>query len=261
MPPIRLPNSTRLHDLIRAGNLYLTAQDAIALALENNIDIEVARYNPLLSAWQLERAQAGGAVAGRPQRRFASRFGRQRPGRRREPGGRRRDCHRSQRSTSASRQRDHFPDWPRDAERWIRPSRRSTTFSHTTTPQPDMIQSMIPVLVSNTRVYTASYQEGFLTGGTVTVTYSDHYLNENAPTDVLNPSVAPNLSISFQHNLLRGFGVAVNARNITVAKMNLNISDLNFKTQVISTVAQRSQCCITALVADYEDIKAKKERA
>ncbi len=50
---------------MRAGNLYLTAQDAIALALENNIDIEVARYGPLHAAWQLERAQAGGALPGR----------------------------------------------------------------------------------------------------------------------------------------------------------------------------------------------------
>src|SRR3954447_7984550 len=66
IPPIRTSNSLRLRDLVRAGKLYLTAQDAIALALENNIDIEVARYNPLLDEWQLERAQAGGALPGVP---------------------------------------------------------------------------------------------------------------------------------------------------------------------------------------------------
>ncbi len=65
-PSIRLANSGRLRDLVRAGNLYLTAQDAIALALENNIDIEVARYSPIATAWQLERAQAGGALPGVP---------------------------------------------------------------------------------------------------------------------------------------------------------------------------------------------------
>ena len=53
-------------NLIRAGNLYLTAQDAIALALENNIDIEVARYGPVFRNWQLERSQAGGALPGVP---------------------------------------------------------------------------------------------------------------------------------------------------------------------------------------------------
>src|SRR5258708_28334840 len=58
IPEIRVSNSGRLRDLIRAGTLYLTAQDAIALALENNIDMEVARYNPILSVCQRRRAQA-----------------------------------------------------------------------------------------------------------------------------------------------------------------------------------------------------------
>ena len=66
VPPIRLSNSERLGQLVRAGMLYLTAQDAIALVLENNIDIEVSRYNPFISEWNLERAQAGGALPGVP---------------------------------------------------------------------------------------------------------------------------------------------------------------------------------------------------
>src|SRR5947209_11541791 len=66
IPPIRLANSPRLRELIRAGALYLTAQDAIALALENSIDLEVARYNPLVAASQLERFRAGGALPGVP---------------------------------------------------------------------------------------------------------------------------------------------------------------------------------------------------
>ena len=66
IPPIRLENSGRLASLVRAGMLYLTVQDAIALALENNLDIEVARYNPILAEWQLERSQAGGALPGVP---------------------------------------------------------------------------------------------------------------------------------------------------------------------------------------------------
>src|SRR5579872_1690987 len=66
VPPIRLDNSSRVSSLIRGGNLYLTVQDAIALALENNIDLEVARYNPIISVWNLERSQAGGALPGVP---------------------------------------------------------------------------------------------------------------------------------------------------------------------------------------------------
>ncbi len=61
-PPIRLTNSPRLDSLIRAGNLYLTAQDVVALAIENNIDVEVQRYGPLLAKEVLRRAQGGGAL-------------------------------------------------------------------------------------------------------------------------------------------------------------------------------------------------------
>src|SRR5580700_4034178 len=59
VPPVNLTNTGRLDQLIRAGNLYLSAQDVVALALENNIDIEVQRYGPLLQREVLRRANAG----------------------------------------------------------------------------------------------------------------------------------------------------------------------------------------------------------
>ena len=62
VPPINLNNSSRLESLVRAGNLYLSAQDVVALAIENNLDVEVQRYGPLLAREVLRRAQAGGAL-------------------------------------------------------------------------------------------------------------------------------------------------------------------------------------------------------
>src|SRR5260370_7966273 len=53
VPPARLKNSERLHSLIRAGKLYLTVQDAIPLATDNNLDLEATRFGPLLSNVQL----------------------------------------------------------------------------------------------------------------------------------------------------------------------------------------------------------------
>ena len=64
VPEPKLANSSRLAQLVRGGKLYLTVQDAVALALENNIDLEVARYNPLVSLWAVQRAEAGGAARG-----------------------------------------------------------------------------------------------------------------------------------------------------------------------------------------------------
>jgi len=68
IPPVNLGNSPRLELLIRGGNLYLTAQDVVALALENNIDIETQRYGPLLAREDLRRAQVGGALRIPPRR-------------------------------------------------------------------------------------------------------------------------------------------------------------------------------------------------
>src|SRR5580693_9607208 len=61
-PAIRLENSSRLASLVRAGNLYLSAQDVVALAIENNIDVEIQRYGPLLAKEVLRRAEGGGAL-------------------------------------------------------------------------------------------------------------------------------------------------------------------------------------------------------
>ncbi|MGH9673135.1 MAG: hypothetical protein ACRD44_08135, partial [Bryobacteraceae bacterium] len=66
VPPINLSNSNRLEALLRAGRIYLSLQDAIALALENNLDIELSRYGPLLADIDLMRAKAGGLLRGIP---------------------------------------------------------------------------------------------------------------------------------------------------------------------------------------------------
>ena len=60
VPPARLSNSPRLESLVRSGNLYLSVQDVIALVLENNLDIAVQRYSPVLAREVLRRTQGGG---------------------------------------------------------------------------------------------------------------------------------------------------------------------------------------------------------
>ena len=64
VPPAVMTNSDRIRSLIRAGTLYLTLQDTIALAIENNLDLQVDRYGPLRAEWTVERQQAGGPLKG-----------------------------------------------------------------------------------------------------------------------------------------------------------------------------------------------------
>ncbi|HTW64093.1 MAG TPA: TolC family protein [Bryobacteraceae bacterium] len=255
VPPIQLANSGRIASLIRAGMLYLTVQDAIALALENNIDIEVARYNPILSQWQLERSQAGGALPGVPS--GASQAGNVANGQgvagSQAAAGVTTGANGANSAAASNATIAQIGPIAQTLDPIIQ---ESTVLSHQTAPQFDNVQSILPILVSGTRNNTFSYQQGFLIGGNVTVSYHDSYLNENAPTDVLNPSSAPSLTLTFQQNLLRGFGVPVNARTIRVSQLNVRASELNFKTQVSNTVNQVLNLYY-ALSADYEDVKAK----
>lgn len=256
VPPVRLMDSARLQNLIRGGVLYLTAQDAVALALENNIDVEVARYNPLISAWNLERSEAGGALPGVPG--GASQVGSVASGQGVAGsqaaagvsgggggggGGAVGNASVSQVGPVTQNLDPLFQE--------------SNFFSHTTTVESNTRQSVLQNLIANSRAYSSSWQQGFLTGGGFTASYSDHYLNENATSDVLNPSSSLSVGLSFQHNLLRGRGIAVNARTINVNKINLQTSDLNFRTQVMNTVASVLNAYYD-LASDYEDLRAKR---
>jgi outer membrane protein TolC len=257
VPPARLRNSDRMKILIRAGKLYLTVHDAIALAIENNIDIENARYNPSLMAWNLERSQAGGALPGVPSGATQSAsfangqgvLGSQQGAGLNLPGLRG-----GSNGTTNAQVTQVGPVTP-----VLDPSiQESTTFGHRSNPQANTTVSQATNLIQGTRTYSGTWQEGFLTGGSLTINYSDHYLNESSPTDVLNPSVAPSLSFNVQQNLLQGLGIRLNSRNITVAKMNLQMSDLNFKTQVSGTVVNVLNTYYS-LVADYDDWNAKQD--
>ncbi|MBV8846578.1 MAG: TolC family protein [Bryobacterales bacterium] len=256
VPPVRLADSPRLAALMRGGALYLTVQDAIALALENNIDIEVARYNPIISAWNLKRSEAGGALPGVPS--GASQAGTVASGQ---------GIAGSQAAAgltggggvgNGTNTSNATISQVGPVTQNLDPSlQQASTFSHVTSPQANPTQTLSPVLISKTRVYNVSWQQGFLTGGGYTLSYTDHYLNESAIGDLLNPSSAPSLSVSFQHNLLQGLGIAVNARTINVNKIALNTSDLNFQTQVISAVVNVLNSYY-AVVSEEEDLKAKQ---
>lgn len=257
VPPARLADSQRLAGLFRAGKLYLTAQDAVALALENNIDIEISRYTPISALWRVTRAEAGGALPGVPSgsaQAGSVASGQGVLGSQAAAGVGGGGGNGGNTGNAGNASISQVGPVTQNLDATIR---GTGGYSHRSLPQPNNVQSATPILVQDSRFYNASIQQGFLSGGNVTLTYNQNYLRENSPTNVLNPSVAPRLTLSFQHNLLRGFGATVNARNITVARTNLKITDLNFRSQVISVVA-RTLTAYYTLVANHEDLKSKQ---
>ena len=253
IPPARMGDSTKLADHLRDGAIYLTAQDAIAIALDNSIDMEVSRYGPLMAQWQLERAKAGGPLPGVPSgasQAASVASGQGVAGSQAAAGVSTTTTQGTSRSANATISQVG------PVVQTLDPSfAMATTFTHTSSPQYNATQSGTTNLVDGSRAYTGTYAQGFLTGGNVSVNYSDHFLFENAATDQLNPSVAPQLGVSVQQNLLNGFGIAVNSRNITVARIGVETADLNFRNRVSSLTAQVLNAYYT-LAADYLDLKA-----
>jgi len=253
--PVRLGNSARLHNLIRAGNLYLTVQDAIALAIENNLDLEVERYSPLIAEWEVERSQAGGLLRGVTS---GNSVVGQVAGGQGISGSLASAGLNSGGGGGGGGGASAVVSQIGPVTANLDPVLQNTTlFSHTTSPQVNTVQSQTTALVDTTHIYNSTLQQGLLSGGYVQLSARESYLKENTPTDVLNPSVAPRGYLYFQHNFLSGFGVNVNNRFIRVAQKNAIAAQQTFRSQLLNLIANVLHM-YWGVVADNEGLKARR---
>ena len=254
--PAQLGNSMRIQNFIRAGKIYLTAQDAIALAIENNLDLEVERYNNVLAEWAIERAQAGGLLRGVTS--GSSQIGLVASGQG-ISGSQASLGLTSNTGGSATPAGNAIVQQIGAVTPNLDPVLTNTSvFSHTTYPQSNAVQSQTTALVDTVHSYSTSLQEGFLTGGYVRINSSESYLKENTPTDILNPSVAPRAQIYMQHSLLQGLGRTVNDRFIRVALNNQAAADQTFRSRLINVITQVLNL-YWDLVNYEQDLQAKRE--
>lgn len=255
--PVNLTNSDHLHRLIRAGQLYLTVQDAIALAIENNIDLEVDRYGPLGAQWNLERAQGGGPLRGVTN---GSTLVNQVTSGQGVLGSEVAAGLASSSSGGGGPSTGATVTQIGPVTQNLDPVfQNGTNFSHTSYPYPTPVVSFTPTLISTQHVIDSFVQQGLLSGGYVQVTANESYLKQNAPSDYLNPSVEPVVQIYLRHNLLQGFGTAVNGRFIRVAEKNVQASQATFRSQLLNTVANVLNL-YWDLVTDDDDL-AVRQRA
>lgn len=254
VPQIRLTNSPRFNDLIRAGNLYLTAEDVVALAVENNIDIEVQRYGPLLAKQVLRRAEGGGAlrsvglgVAAGPESVSLQGVSTNTSGGVTLSGG-------NGVSSGGGIVTQLGPSIPS-----LDPSLFAfASFQHATAPQSNTFLTGTTALIQDTRAVQVQYAQNFLWGMTAQLTYASSYFNLNSPLFSLNPYTSGDLDLQITQNLLQGFGNAVNGRNIRVQRNNVKVSNLQFEQQVITTVSAALNL-YWDLVSFVEDVRARQE--
>jgi outer membrane protein len=224
VPPVNVSNSGRLDSLLRGGQLYLSLADAVALALENNLDIEVQRYEFPLAQADLLRAQSGSSIIGIPTgvttgvttgAISTNILGLLNTGVASAPA-----------STSFAPGISLDPAFT-----------GAVSWGHTTTPLSNSVVSGLTTSITTTKVANFGITQGFLTGGSAALTYSNSDALSNSFTNIYNPATTSSLDLSIAQPLLQGFGLAINNRTIRIARNNLRAADLVFKQQVINTVA------------------------
>jgi outer membrane protein len=235
VPEVQLHNGDRIHQLIRAGKLYLTVQDAIALSIENNLDLEIDRYGPVNAQWSLERALAGGPLRG-------INGGNSIVNQATSGQGVQGALSAAGLSISSGGSSSNGTNAVVSQIGPVTPNldpvlQNSTVFYHVTTPYANVaISQLYSVLDSGYKSNTV-VQQGLITGGYVQTSLNYSYLNENAPSDITNPSYAPQLQVYVRHNFLQGFGKNVNNIYIRGARLGVTASFETFRSQLLNTVA------------------------
>jgi len=232
VPPVNLADSPRLESLFRAGNLYLSAQDAVALAVENNLDIEVQRYGPLLAQEVLRRARAGGAlrsvgvgVAAGPTSVSLQGVTVTNIGATGTAGA------------GVSSGGGIVTQLGPPISSFDPTVTLFTSFQHATTPQSNTILTGTTALIQNSRTYQAQYLQAWDFGLSAQFTVYDQHVDLNSQLFNVNPYTSGYLDLQITQNLLYGFGSAVNGRNIRVQKNNIKVTNLQFRSQVATTVS------------------------
>lgn len=253
VPDININNSDRLEKLIRGGNLYLSAQDVIALALENNLDIEIQRYGPLMTREVTLRAKGGGllrsvgvGVIQGPSSVSLTGVSLTASGGATTTAG--------ASSASGGVLTQLGPTIPSfDPQVFL-----YADWAHSTSPESNTVLTGTTALIYNNRTYQGEYSQYNDLGTYFQATYTSTYNKFNSLFYNINPFSQGTLDFQVSQQLLQGFGRAVLDRNILVAKNNEKVSDLQFKQQVITSVSAVLNL-YWDLVSFYQDLKARKD--
>lgn len=256
--PVNVSNSARLDALVKGGKLYLSLQDAIAAALENNIDIEVQRYGPRLAEVDLSRARSGGFIRGINTNVTSGSGGA--TGSSATGGGAGSGATGGGiglSTTAGSSAITSANNGPVTAS--LDPVLTgSLQWGHFSSPQSTTFITGTNTLVQRQKIYNFGVSQGFLSGTTATMGLNNSIIDNNSLRNDFNPVTSANASLTISQHLLQGFGLAVNNRTIRIAKNNIQVADLVFKAQVQNTVANVVSL-YWDLVAFNEDVQVKRQ--
>jgi outer membrane protein TolC len=242
VPPVNMANSPRLGSLIRDGKIYLTLRDAIDLALEDNLDMVIARYNLPIAQMDILRTSAGGTVRGVNTGVVSGTPGGASGG----LGGGSGSGAGSGGTTSGSggagagtgglvtntigagTSVSNYDPYV-TAQGYV---------DHTTQMLNNQVVYGVPQLHQNTILADFTYSQAFPTGGSIQASWNNSRETTNSAYNTYNPQFFSNAEIYVQQSLLAGFGFGPNLRYLRIARTNKKVTDIAFRAQVIATVVQ-----------------------
>jgi outer membrane protein len=259
VPAPNLTNTPRIEQLVRNGTIYLSMDDAVALALENNLDLDLARYNLNIADTDILRARAGsnilgvntGIVQNTPGGGVGGLSGTVGSG----TGG----------TSVAAGGAGTGTNGLVTSTLGIGPPIPSFDPTLTGTLQMDRAFALSSSALSgravtnnNTGTANFSYQQGFHTGTDLSVGFNNSHVTTDNPLSAVSPIVSSGLQFRVTQELLEGFGFLPNTRFIRIAKNNREISDVAFRLQVITTVDQIENLYWN-LVYAFENVRVEQE--
>jgi outer membrane protein TolC len=240
VPPPNMANSVQLNSLIKNGKLYLTLRDAIDLALEDNLDMVIARYNLPIAQMDILRTAAGGSVrgvntgvvSGTPggaQGGLGGGSGAGAGGTSSGAGGAGAGASGLVTSTLGTGTSVSNYD----------PFVSITSYDdHTRQILPNTVTSGVQLYEQNTILANFSYAQAFPTGTSLQVVWNNNRQSTNSPNNSFNPEFSTYSQVYISQQLLAGFGLGPNLRFLRIARTNQKVSDIAFRAQVIATVTQ-----------------------
>jgi len=254
-----LGNSPRIDSLLRDGKIYLSIDDAVALTLENNLDIDIARYNLNIADTDYLRAKSGanilGVNAGIVQNTpgggvggLGGTVGSGTGGTTVAPSGVGTGTNGLVSSTLGIGSIITSFD----------PIVTSTLQLDRDDAEVTTAPSLVPVVGQNTYTANFAYTQGFQWGTALSVGFNNTHVTSNSPSSLLSPELGSNFQARITQNLLQGFGSLPNLRFISIAKNNREISDVAFRLQIITTVDQIENI-YWDLVYAYENVRVQEE--
>src|SRR4029077_14706312 len=261
--PPNLNNTPRVDQLFHDGKIMLSIDDAVALALENNLDIMLARYNLNIADTDILRAKAGDSILGVNAGIVQN-----------TPGGGTGGLSGTVGSGPVGSGPGGTPAGSAGAGTGTNGLVSSTlgigapitsfdpVLSSTLQIDHNNILSSssfaVPSTAQNTGTADFSYLQGFHWGTNLAVGFNNSRLTTSSPFASLSPNLSANFQARVTQTLLQGFGFLPNTRFIRIAKNNREISDVAFRLQAITTVDQIENM-YWDLVYAFENVRVQEE--